>query len=181
MEFEKKLKEDLYSYLRGIDRIDEKMPECPDVEDLWPSVAEAYVPDGVREFAEYPVESLGWIMFTGMALALYWDVDWEKYSKKSGAELYTELRDAKGYDNLDDYVLRDVLHLDDTEAEAVSKMVGECAARTLSAIRHSGVEPGTPVALETYVAALHQLYLMGVATELNALGYHMTPFTPSAN
>ncbi len=175
MEFEKKLRDDLYKYLRSIDRVDEKLPECPDVEDMWPSVAEAYVPDGVREFADYPVVSLGWIMFVGMALALYWDVDWEKYSKKTGAELYKELRDAKSYDNLDDYVLRDVLKLDDAEAEAVSKMVGECAARALSMIQHSGAEPGTPVALQTYMSALHALFSMGVDTELNALGYHMTP------
>lgn len=30
-----------------------------------------------------------------------------------------------------------------------------------------------------YIAALHQLYLAGMAMELNALGYYMTPFDPS--
>lgn len=31
----------------------------------------------------------------------------------------------------------------------------------------------------SYLAALHQLYLAGMAFELNALGYHMTPYSPS--
>ena len=52
--------------------------------------------------------------------------------------------------------------------------MAECASRTYNAIMHLHLEPGTPEAFRTYVAALHQLYLMGVAMELNALGYHMT-------
>lgn len=171
--FEEKLKKDLHQYLVKEGRVDEKLPECPDVEELWPAVEKAYLPDAVREFNEYPVVSLGWIMFVGMALALYWDIDWEKYGKETGEKLYADLRDAKGYDNLDDYVLYDVLKLDKDEAEKVSAIVGECAARTLSAIHHSGAEAGTEEAVKVYRDALHTLYIMGMAMELNALGYHM--------
>ena len=53
-------------------------------------------------------------------------------------------------------------------------IVGECAARTLSALQHSGIEPGTKEASQAYISALHALYVMGIAIELNALGYHMT-------
>ena len=53
-------------------------------------------------------------------------------------------------------------------------IVGECAARTLSAIQHSGIEPGTKDASMAYISALHALYSMGIAIELNTLGYHMT-------
>lgn len=173
MDFKELMKKDLHQYLTKMERVDEKLPECPDVEALWPSVEEAYLPDGVREFTDYPLVSLGWIMFVGMALAKYWDVDWEKYGKESGAKLYTDLRDKKGYDNLDDYILQDVLELDKEEAEKVSDIVGECAARVLSAIQHSGIEAGTKEAVEAYRASLHTLYLMGMAMELNALGYHM--------
>lgn len=171
--FEELMKKDLHQYLVQMQRVDEKLPECPDVEELWPAVEKAYLPDAVREFNEYPVVSLGWIMFVGMAFAFYWDVDWEKYGKESGEKLYADLRDAKGFDNLDDYVLYDVLNLDKEEAEKVSEIVGECAARTLNAIQHSGVEAGSEEAVQVYRGALHALYLMGMAMELNALGYHM--------
>ena len=101
-EFETKLGEDLHRYLKSEKLVDEKLPECPDLEELWHSLEEAYLPDGIREFNEYPNVSLGWMMFIGMAFAFYWDVDWEKYSKETVEQLYKGLRDAKGYDNMDD-------------------------------------------------------------------------------
>ena len=55
MDFEKNIQKDLTRYLRGLGRLDEMLPECPDLEQLWPSLAEAYLPDGVREFGGYPV------------------------------------------------------------------------------------------------------------------------------
>lgn len=174
MEFEKKLVDDLHKYLVSEGKVDEKLPECPDLEELWRPVAKAYLPDGVKEFQEYPVSSLGWMMFIGMALAKYWDVDWTKYSAETGENLYKALRDAKGYDNIDDYILEEVLGLNKEDAEKTGAIVGECAARTLSLLQHSGIEPGTKEASQAYISALHALYTMGIAMELNSLGYHMT-------
>ena len=36
------------------------------------------------------------------------------------------------------------------------------------------IEPGTETAFIAFIASLHQMYLMGIAIELKALGYHMT-------
>lgn len=173
-EIEKHIEEDLYNFLRSQDAVDEKLPECPDVEELWPSVEEAYIPDGVREFPEYPVVSLGWVMFVGMAFSKYWDDDWTAYSGVAGSKLYEDLRDVEGYDNLDDTVLYKVLGLDEKEAERVSLLVAECAQRTLHTLQTCGAEPGTRDAALLYVYSLRQLYLFGMRMELNALGYHMT-------
>lgn len=181
MDFEKQTLQDLHRYLMAEGRVDKILPETPDIEDLYPAVLEAYLPDGAREFAEYPIVSLGWMMFLGMAIAKYWDVDWEKYGKEGGSAIYSRLRDEMTFDNLDDNILTNVLGLDEAQAEATSKIVGECAARTLSALQHSSIESGTEQALRAYTGALHALYIMGAAMELNALGYHMTPFNPSQN
>lgn len=174
MNIEKEIHDDLRKFLVGMERLDERLPECPDLEELWPDVCRAYLPDGAKEYAEYPVVSLGWMMFVGMALAKYWDTDWEKFSKEGGSLLYRSLRDARGYDNMDDYILEDVLGVDKEEGEKISKVAGECAARLYHRLQTSGLEPGTQAAAEAYIAALHQLYLFGIYTELNALGYHMT-------
>ena len=48
---ENKFNEDLHRYLSSIGKVDERMPEAPDLEELWPKLAESYLPDGVREFA----------------------------------------------------------------------------------------------------------------------------------
>ena len=37
---------DLQQYLLSVNEIDERLPECPDVEDRWESIANAYIPQG---------------------------------------------------------------------------------------------------------------------------------------
>ena len=169
---EEQIRNDLTAYLLSVNEIDEKMPECPDVEGKWKQMAEAYFPDGAREFSGYPLVSLGWMMFLGMAMAQLWDMDWEKYSAVD--DLYAKIRDVRGFDAMDDYILEDILQLDEKEREHTSKLVGECAARMLDRLNHAGIEPGTVDALRAYSACLHQLYLHGMAVQLKRLGYRMT-------
>ena len=54
---EERIKKDLYQYLLSINMIDERLPECTDIEDKWQTLAEAYLPDGIREFNNYPTVS----------------------------------------------------------------------------------------------------------------------------
>ena len=165
------LLEDLHSYLVQRDKVDERLPECPDVEEKWPAIAEAYLPDGVREFANYPVASLGWMMFVAMAVAKYWDVDWVRYADVQ--DLYTPLRDKRGYDNLDEYIMDEVLDLHGDAAESMQNLVGDCAERVKRALFRLDVEPGTADAFRAYVACLQVMYQMGMAVQLKAMGYHM--------
>lgn len=173
--FEDKVKKDLTDFLIDKGALDKHVPECPDVEEKWREIARSYAPDGIREFQDYPVVSLGWIMFVGMAMAYYWDSDWENNASRT--DFYTALRDKRGYDNLDETVVEDILGYKDEAAEKISDLVAECASRVYSLLNHEHVEPGTETAFGCYVAALHQLYLAGMAMELNALGYHMTPLS----
>ena len=53
--FEEKIHSDLQQYLLSVNEVDERMPECPDVEGKWEAIANAYIPDGVREFQNYPL------------------------------------------------------------------------------------------------------------------------------
>ena len=87
---EELFKFDLHQYLLSLNRVDEHLPEAPDLEELWSKIGESYLPDAMREFSKYPTVALGWIMFVGMAMAKYWDVDWELYSKVE--DHYTHLR-----------------------------------------------------------------------------------------
>lgn len=163
---------DLHRYLSSIKLVDERLPEAPDLEELWPKLAQSYMPDGVREFAAYPTASLGWMMYIGMALAKFWDAEWETYAKMP--DLYTHMKDKRGYDCMDEYIREEVLSLKDADYAALEKLVGECASRVNNALHHQHIEPGTKEAFEAYVSCLHQLYLFGVAVQLNRMGYHMT-------
>ena len=66
---EEVFKKDLHQYLVSINRVDEHLPEAPDIEALWAKIGESYMPDALREFNKYPTVALGWIMFVGMAIA----------------------------------------------------------------------------------------------------------------
>ena len=145
---------------------------CPTSRSSGLKIGESYLPDGMREFGKYPTVSLGWIMFIGMAIAKYWDEDWELYSKVE--DLYKYLRDRIDFDHMDDYICEKVLCLDAKEHEVVNNVVGECAARTYNTLCRMRLEAGSKEAFRTFVAALHQMYLMGIAVELRSLGYHMT-------
>lgn len=171
-EMERLFHTDLHRYLTARHLVDERMPEAPDLDDLWPRLAQSYLPDGAREFAAYPTAALGWMMYIGMAMAKYWDTDWPLYSKVD--DLYRHLLARTDYDHLDEYILDTVLTLPNEQRQQAIDVVAECASRTYNTLLHQHLEPGTPQAFHAFVAALHQLYRMGVAMQLRALGYHMT-------
>ena len=89
--FEEQLRKDLQQFLLSLNEMDERTPECPDVEEKWEAIAMAYIPDGIREFQDFPSASLGWMMYIGMAVAKMWDTEWEIYSKIE--DLYAYMRD----------------------------------------------------------------------------------------
>ena len=171
--FSDKLKVLLLQYLRQEGVVGERFPICPDVEDKWQEMLEAYMPDGVREYNEYPMVSLGWIMFVGMAMAKFWDLDWEKYGSLKTSSLYEGLRSTRGFDEMDEYILEDVLKLDEEGCKKATDIVAECACITNTFLRNQNIEPSTKAAVEAYFECLHQMYLMGMAMQLNAMGYKM--------
>ena len=170
--FEDILRKDLHQYLQSLGEVDERFPECPDVEGKWDVLAQAYMTDGVREFQQYPSASLGWMMYIGMAVAKMWDTEWEIYSKIE--DLYAYMRDKRGYDHLDEYIREEVLLLQGDDYNKLEQLTGECASRVYNALMHQHLEPGTKAAFAGYISCLHQLYLMGAAIQLKRMGYRMT-------
>jgi len=169
---EEQLHDDLHQFLLSMKEVDEQLPECPDVEEKWEPIAKAYIPDGIKEFQNFPTASFGWMMYIGMAVAKMWDTDWTTYSKME--DLYVYMRDKRGYDAMDEYIREEVLLLQGIDYTALEKLTGECASRVYNAMMHQHIEPGTKEAFNAYVACLHQLYLMGASMQLKRMGYHMT-------
>ena len=170
--FEEQLHKDLHQFLLSIKEVDERLPECPDVEEKWEEIAKAYIPDGIMEFQAFPTASFGWMMYIGMAVAKMWDTDWQNYSKIE--DLYVYMRDKRGYDAMDEYIREEVLLLQGIDYTLLEKLVGECSSRVYNALMHQHLEPGTKDAFNGFIACLHQLYLMGAAVQLKRMGYHMT-------
>lgn len=170
-DFEETLHNDLLRYFQAKGEIDTRMPECPDIEELWAKIGQDYIADGVREFNDYPVVALGWMFYIGMAVTKFWNTEWDIYAKIDS--LYTYMRDKRGYDLLDEYIRQDVLLLEGDDFTALEQLGGDCASRVYNLLRHQSIEPGTVDAFKAFVACLHQLYLMGMAVQLRRMGYHM--------
>ena len=45
--FEEILRKDLHQFLLSMKEVDERLPECSDVEDKWEEIAKTYIPDGI--------------------------------------------------------------------------------------------------------------------------------------
>lgn len=169
--YEKIFHNDLHQYLISLDMVDAHFPDAPDLETLWPKIGESYLPDALKEFGKYPTVALGWVMYVGMAVTKYWDEDWELYSKVD--DLYKYLRDRIDFDHLDDYVAEKVLLLDGKDVESIRNVIAECASRLNNCLVHLDVQPGSEEAFRAFIAALHEMYRMGIAMELEKLGYRM--------
>lgn len=171
--FETRIGDALYNFLLSKEEIDKVPGASPDITEKGDQICAKYLPDGIREFQNYPTVSLGWMMFIGMAVARMWDDDWETYSKFEN--LYAVLVNARGYDNLDEHICEDILKLSGKEAESTSRLIGDAAEMVHALLIHEGIEPGTPTAYFAYIRCLLKLYFYGAAVELRRLGYHMTP------
>lgn len=171
MSFEERLHQELFQYLLTAQEVDERFPDAVDIEEKWPSIGQSYVPDGIREFRDYPTVSFGWLMYVGMAVAKFWDEEWEIYGNMD--DIYVYLRDKEGYDTMDEYIRRTVLQLSEPDFSATEQLVQECAERVYAALGRERIESGTQQAFEAYVACLHQMYMMGAAIQLHRMGYRM--------
>ena len=149
--------------------------ETADLDELWPALAQPYMASAVPDFEQYPLVSLGWMTFVGMAMAVLWDEDWQRY-QPLGSALYTQLRDARGWDELDEYVLEDVLGMlrGSEEAKRYADLVRRLAELALTQLRHENAEPSSPMAFQLYARTLFGLYRIGVALGLARLGYKLT-------
>ena len=56
--FEEQLHQDLHQFLLSMKETDARLPGCPDVEEKWEQIAKAYIPDGIKEFSDFPSASL---------------------------------------------------------------------------------------------------------------------------
>lgn len=145
--------------------------ETPDLEERWKDIAAAYLVDAVPEIAQYPNVALGWMVYVGMALARQWDEDWARYSAQ--ADLYAPLREARGFDCLDEYVREEILGFerDGSDFRQAEDLVRQLSQTALDLIRHEAIEPQSPMAFHVFVRSIHALFLIGISIELQRLGY----------
>lgn len=169
--FESILREGLVKLCRGEGLLGNgKLQNSPDVQNIWTeSYLQPYVADAVQNFNDYPDAAIAWAGFLGMAVAHNWDVDWGAHKNDS----YQSYYGSRGFDDMDEHILGEVLHLKKDYAGKVSGTLNNCAQATLGLIRHEGIEPQTSLGFYVLVRAYSVIFEIGAAIEFKRLGYSM--------
>lgn len=167
--FEHRLREQLLRYCTEKKMLDGQLLESDDITDYWHRVQEKYIADAVMEVTTYPLVSLAWATYLGMAVAYCWDVDWTTYSNTP----YEQFYGSEGFDNMDDHIVVDILGLPLKSDEAITlvKAIQNIAQTAVSAIHHERIEPQSPEAYHVFVRACNVMFSIGASIELHQLGY----------
>ena len=171
--FEASLRKELIKLCTEYEMMNGQLLRSDDIDVKWDEFARDYMIDAVHEFNAYPEASLAWAAFLGMGVARHWDEDWRRHC----SDKYVSYYGSRGYDDMDEHVLRDVLGyaLDSDKAKAVSSMLSRCAALVLTLIRHEGFESQSVEAYYVLIRSVKVMYQIGASIELFRLGYSFQP------
>lgn len=167
--FEDNVRDELLRLCTGAGMLDGKLLHSDDVDLRWKDYAPDYLADAMPQIAEYPMVSVAWAGYVGMAVAKWWDLDWETYREKP----YDSLHGKRGFDDMDERIVRVILGIkpDSEEASEIENVLRQCATTAIGFIRHENIEPQSKRAFYVFARCVKVLYEIGAAIELQRLGY----------
>lgn len=171
--FEMALLQKLIGMCRSYDKLNNIFPSSEDIDQYWKGIAPEYLADAVQLVSDYPIVSVAWAAYLGMAVAHGWDSDWSRYS----AMKYTDFYGPRGFDDMDEHIVADILNmpLGSSQAAHLEDMMRRCGELTVQLIRQEQIEPQSVMAYHIFVRAARAMYRLGAAMELERMGYKMQP------
>ncbi|MCQ2117434.1 MAG: hypothetical protein MJY76_04770 [Bacteroidales bacterium] len=139
----------------------------PDLDEKWDSMLKEYVADAINNFNDYPQAALGFASYLGMAVANQWDASWTENKDNTYRSYYGN----RGYDNMDDHIVQDILRLSPLQADKLSRTMLNCTQATLDLLRHEHIELQTKNGFYVLVRCYTAMFRLGVSIELTRLGY----------
>jgi len=173
-EFTDKLLQEMVSICSRRGFLEGVMQSSVDIDYKWDALAKDYFADAVKEFNKYPVVSIAWAGYLGMAVAHRWDQNINLFKEDKYEDFYGE----KKFDDMDEHIVRDILKipLNSDKARKISDLLIDCSTVGLNMIKAEGIEPGTREAFEVFIEICKVMFTVGAAVELKRLGYKMVPY-----
>lgn len=167
--FEQNLQIELLKLCTSHKMLDGTLLASEDIEERWKEYAPSYMADSVSQINTFPAAAIAWAGYVGMAVAQWWDSNWERYA----AEPYETLHGERGFDDMDEHIVRDILGLplESPEAEKIEEMMRSCAHTAMTFIRREDTEAQTTKAFYLFARTTRVLFHIGAALELKRLGY----------
>ena len=167
--FEQNLQIELLKLCTSHKMLEGTLLASEDIEERWKEYAPSYMADSVSQINTFPAAAIAWAGYVGMAVAQWWDADWERYA----SEPYETLHGERGFDDMDEHIVRDILglSLESPEAEKIEEMMRSCAHTAMTFIRREDTEAQTTKAFYLFARTTRVLFRIGAALELKRLGY----------
>jgi hypothetical protein len=104
-----------------------------------------------------------------MAVAKWWDDDWGRHHSAR----YEALHGARGFDDMDEYIVQNILgyELHSAEAKQLMNILLCCAQKAVNFIKHEHIEAQTAKAFHIFARTAKVMYRTGAAIMLRRLGY----------
>ena len=171
--FEAALRRELIKLCTEFEMMNGQLLRSDDIDAKWDEFARDYMIDAVHEFNEYPEVALAWAAYLGMGVARHWDEDWRRHA----SDKYISYYGPRGFDDMDDHIIRDVLGYapDSKEASDIGLMLSRCAQLVLTLIRREGFESQSVEAYYVLIRSVKVMFQIGQSLELYRLGYSFQP------
>lgn len=168
--FERKLEEDLLRLCTSYKQLDGTLLAAEDIDNHWNVLAPEYLADAVEQVRDYPVVSVAWAAYLGMAVAWGWDADWATVAKAPYRLYYGE----QGFDDMDEHIVRDLLRmpLDSRTAKDLEETIRQCGEKLVALIRFEQVPPQSEMAFHVFSRACRVMFRTGAAIQLKRMGYN---------
>ena len=167
--FEKGLVEQLTKTLSEKNLLGGYTFEVEELGQMWHRCAPDYMADAVPQIADYPLAAIAWAAYFGAGAAVLWD----KQDIKEDENTYLRLRDARGFDEMDEYVAYLMLDngIKQADIDRVEDALRSAAQSAETAIRKEGIEPQSVMAFHIFARVVKVFFALGVSVALHLMGY----------
>ena len=167
--YEENLQIELLKMCRSLGMLDSELLSSEDIDQKWKEWAPEYIAEALPEVNSYPEFAIACAGDVGMAVAKWWDVDWGRHHSAS----YASLHGPRGFDDMDEYIVQNILGLalDSPEAKQIMNILLCCAQKAVNFIRHEHIESQTAKAFHIFARTAKVMFRPGAALQLRQLGY----------
>ncbi len=170
-EYEERLSKTILQQLTDANFLAGELLAVEELEEKWTTSAPEYMAAAVPQLNDYPAAAVAWAAYLGMGSAVLWDTAWSEYSEKE--DIYTPIASVRGFDEMDEYVVEEMLGyaLEGEEAKALENAWRAAATTALTMIRKESIEAQSVMAFYVFARTAKVFFRMGVAVGLKLLGY----------
>lgn len=167
--YEENLLREMLRMCTSLGMLDGELLSSEDIDQKWKEWAPEYIADALPEVNAYPDFAIACAGYAGMAVAQWWDQDW---GRNHGAK-YDTLHGSRGFDDMDEHIVQDILGLtlDSIEAKQIMNILLCCAQKASTFIHHEHIENQTVKAFHIFARTVKVMYRIGAALQLHRLGY----------